>query len=283
MIYPFKKAVKDDINYVRKSVTGSSFSGNTKDIHGYCFGIHGFFDWRNILIAKAILTKCECSEIIEIGANIGTETIGFADLVGKKGKVHAFEPLPQNIEELEQIARNNSQLSLQIYPVAIGASNAIADFLLPPENYSGIGKIIKDKVDESNRVIKVEVHKLDSYLDNFSTVKGIFIDTEGHEPFVLSGAKLTIQKYNPVVVLEVSEPLLKENSKTSMDIFSFFQSAQYKCYNIGRFFLKDINKENISTFHRHTNWICIPKTSIDLLARIKTILYIHIFLPIIKL
>lgn len=283
LIYPFKKAINEDVNYTRLAVTGSIFIGNTKSFHGYCFGIHGFYDWRNILIARAIHINKEYSEIIEIGANIGTETIGFADIVGKNGKVHAFEPLPFALKGLDKVREKNSQLNIQVYPVALGMSDEFADFLIPPENYSGVGRIKNDNINKSEQFIKVQVHKLDKYINSFNSVEAIFIDTEGHEPFVLSGALETIQKFRPVVVLEVSDSLLAEYSKTSMDIFLFFEGIDYDCYNIGRFLITKVKNKSVRKLHRHTNWICLPRHNSSLIYPIKKLLYKHILIPLVKL
>lgn len=173
LIYPFNKALNEDISFTRKAITGSIFKSTTKSFHGYCYGIHGFYDWRNILITKAIIIKKGISEIIEIGANIGTETIGFAHIVGGNGKVYAFEPLPFALNELDKISQNNSQLNIQVFPVALGANNSVADFMLPPENYSGVGRIKNDHIDNSEQFIKVQVHLLDQYIDHFKSVEGI--------------------------------------------------------------------------------------------------------------
>ena len=35
--------------------------------------------------------------ILEVGANVGTETVSYADIVGPDGIVHAFEPVPSNV------------------------------------------------------------------------------------------------------------------------------------------------------------------------------------------
>lgn len=283
LLYPHKRAIKDNFTYSRKSITGSVFSGNTHDFFSYWFGIHGFFDWRNLLIAKIVLSKHKNSDIIEIGANIGTDTIGFADIAGKNGTVHAFEPLIQNIEELEKIKENNKDLNIKYYPVALSNCQTTMDFLVPPEIYTGIGRLITDKNDNLENTIKVGVHRLDEYIAEFNSVSCIFIDVEGHESFVLEGAVQTIEKFNPVIVVEVSAPLLAEQAKSSMDIYSILNNYNYTCYYEGRFFMKKVKEQNIQLLNRHSNWVCIPATSSELIHPIKKILYKHIFLPLNKI
>jgi FkbM family methyltransferase len=281
--YPFSQAIKDKISFTRKSITGSVFSSNTQDLHSYWFGIHGFFDWRNILLAKAAAQFKKKSDIIEIGANIGTETIGFADIVGENANVHAFEPLTSNLQEIEKIKTLNKDLNIKIYPIALSNIQSTVDFIVPPVNYSGIGKIAFNNSDEKSRAIKVDVHLLDEYILKFNNVSGIFIDVEGHEYFVLEGAIQTINKFRPLVVLEVSESLLNENHKSSLDILQFFSTINYTCYYIGRFFIYKITPKKLNQFSRHANWICVPAGSHELISLIKRKLYKHILIPLTKI
>ena len=283
LVYPYKRAKGDDVFYSRRSITGSLFTGSTKEFHSYWFGIHGFFDWRNIVIAKTVHNFNPNSEIIEVGANIGTETIGFADIVGKNGTVHAFEPLPVNQEEILKIKANNLHLNINFYPVGLSDRNATVDFLVPPVNYSGIGRVVDNDSNSEAEIIKINLHKLDDYHSHFKNISAIFIDVEGHELYVLNGAKETIIKHKPIVVLEVSDSLLAENSLSSLDIFDFFKKHNYLCFNIGRFLLKRVTEKNINNFRNHSNWVCLPASVPDLIFHIKKKLYKHIFIPLNKI
>jgi len=72
-IFPLKKARALALEFSKTSITGSKFYGNTADDHSYRFAVHGFFDWRNIIAANRYV-KSNGGDIIEIGANVGTET-----------------------------------------------------------------------------------------------------------------------------------------------------------------------------------------------------------------
>lgn len=54
--------------------------GTTRDFHLHVLAIHGYYDWRVLVIAGAICSQGDT--IVEVGANVGTETLGFADIVG---------------------------------------------------------------------------------------------------------------------------------------------------------------------------------------------------------
>src|SRR5438093_3231254 len=89
-IYPFARAKRDAHPFVTHARTGSLFSSVTNDCHAHHFSMLGYYDWRQWAIATAV---CRAGDVVvEVGANIGTETIGFADIVGPSGRVYAFEP-----------------------------------------------------------------------------------------------------------------------------------------------------------------------------------------------
>ena len=107
-----RTAEKWALPFKRRSFTGSYLSGNTSDFHAFKFLIHGYFDWRNVVLARKI-AKLKPGDIIEVGANIGTETIGFAD-INPSGTVYAFEPLLDNFKSLETIKTENNFSNLNI-------------------------------------------------------------------------------------------------------------------------------------------------------------------------
>lgn len=285
-VFPFKRAIQNPEVFTRPSVTGSVFSGITSDLHCYCFAIHGFFDWRNLVIAKAIseyYSSMPKLDFIEIGANIGTETIGFGDICGERGTVHAFEPLSSNLVELKKNCALNPNLSVIIYPVALGSHEAFQSFILPPANFSGMGKIHDNIKTEEGKSISVPVYPLDKYVHEFSHVKAIFIDVEGYEPAVLAGGTNTIETVRPVIILEVSKTLLAENGYSNESIFSFFNNANYSCYNIGRVFIRKVIHGRLKHIDRHTNWICIPNESLEILDKIRQKVFSYNFKPLTKL
>ena len=82
--------------------------------------------------------------IVEVGANIGTETIGFTDIIGNNHQVYAFEPVPQLFKNLEEIKLKKDNLI--IFPFIIGNKSKLLKFNLSKNmNNSGIGHISYSK------------------------------------------------------------------------------------------------------------------------------------------
>jgi FkbM family methyltransferase len=157
-------------NYrVNNSKTGSLFKGRTSDFHAYPFSIHGYFEWRNIAIAKALCLPGD--EIIEVGANVGTETIGFADAVTRSGKIHAFEPIESNLLALKEIIQLNNFNHVHIYPYAAGEIQEIINFVAPPTEMSGVGHVLGETENPKNDVISVECYPLDMFSSKINRLR----------------------------------------------------------------------------------------------------------------
>lgn len=276
-IFPIKKAQELKLEFSKTSITGSIFKGNTSDDHSYRFSIHGFFDWRNIIIAHSY-TRLHRGDIIEVGANVGTETISYCDLITPKWKVHAFEPLPENLISLNQLALKMKNLI--VYSKAISNKLAKMHFEIPPKHESGIGKIINIDSDEvRDNTFEIETLPLDSYLNSFKEVCLISIDTEGHEPFVLDGSTQIIKKFRPAVIIEVSPRLLKKYANSSPgQIQHFFKKKDYSCYSINRLNLKELNDKNLSS-GKSQNWFCVPKEKQQIVMSIKQSLFLRAIIP----
>ena len=89
--------------------------------------MHGFSDWRNIVVASTLCRQGDV--IVEVGANIGTETISFLDIVGPRGEVLALEPDPNLIERLLRNLSDADTTALKPLNVAAGDTPAPSDVL----------------------------------------------------------------------------------------------------------------------------------------------------------
>src|SRR5690606_17540302 len=182
-------------------------------------------------IARFFTSRHALADIVEVGANVGTETVSYCDLVKGKGFVHAFEPLPSNIDELQ--AKFTEQQQLKLYHNAISDREMTVKFQIPAKESSGTGKIVSGNTPSEHGYLDVSALPLDHFIDALGPVRFISIDTEGHEPFVLHGSVETLKKFRPAVVVEVSPKLLKRYANaTNKDIFDFFEALDYACFAI---------------------------------------------------
>ncbi len=237
----------------RKSFVGGNLKGDTNDFHALRFYIHGFFEWRIIVLAKKII-GLQPGDIIEVGANVGTETVSLAK-INYNNKVHAFEPLDMNFRYLEQIKQINNFKSLQLYKMLVSDIQGKVSFKIPSTANSGSGHIIETSGKDSKIM---DVVTLDEKLKNMTSCSLIIMDVEGFEFNVLRGSVKIITKFKPFLILEVNPGFLKERAKISVQIlYNYLIQRGYYLYYIDKMDLKQIDIKNYEN-SKGKNWICIP-------------------------
>jgi FkbM family methyltransferase len=146
------------------------------------------------------------TDMLDIGANIGTTSLLMSEVITRGNKIHSFEPLFDDILQTN-ITNNKKGSVIQLYRCALGEDNYLVN--RPAINRSienNFGATIiayfhngqRDEHPES--VEKISVKKLDDF--NLSNVGLIKIDVEGYEMNVLKGAVSTLvkNKYPPILI-----------------------------------------------------------------------------------
>jgi FkbM family methyltransferase len=236
--------------FVTTTITGALFSLRSGDILGDQVRQCGYWDWKALAIAKFF---CKSGDtIIEVGANTGTETVGFAQIVGPKGKVIAFEPLPQ----LADAHRHNSRINGFAHVQTIEA--AVTDFdgsvrIQPPASStnSGQGYITSDN-DASG--FTVPAMRIDSMIDKLGPAELILIDVEGHEVSVLRGADEYIRQHRPVLIVEAIASQLKRAGSSLQELSNQLTGAGYTLYSIDRTSVAPLDLGAMGQI----NWLCLP-------------------------
>lgn len=223
-------------------------------------------------IALALVSKGE--SIIEVGANIGTETVYYSDIVGPQGNVYAFEPFPPNFSRLLDLRNLSINNNLTLYDYGLSNKDMKCDFVVPGITTSGIGHI-KQQLESSCETIEIKVTNLDSLLNKIGQAKLIAIDIEGEEINFLEGAKQYLREYKPYLIIEASPKHLKRSGASLKHLYDNLISNGYNIYQINRFGLSDIN--NLFT-NNAKNWFCIINGNEEIINKInQTILYCTIF------
>jgi len=272
-IYPLEQGRRDALRFVRRGQTGSYFTGVTSDFNAHQFAIRGHNEWRNVAIAKALASPGDV--IVEIGANVGTETVGFSDVVGATGRVYAFEPLPDNLEALSRTLPLTENDNVVLLPLAVGASAGTVRFAAPPPTArsQGTGHVLGP--DERERgvvtyherdvdwpMIEVEGVTLDSFADRLGPARIVFIDAEGAEVGILDGAKAYIGNHRPVLVLEACADHLVRQGATVERLHATLVELGYQSFAIRRVGLEPLTAPDAGV--GAGNWLCVPESSAEL-------------------
>jgi FkbM family methyltransferase len=146
---------------------------------------------------------------IDGGANIGYFTLIAAKAVGPSGRVHAFEPQPDNRRRLaEHVAMNGLGDVVTIHPVALSdrpGEVELHTFENPAANHGQSTFFVTPDV--ATRKVTVESVRLDDYLPSVVS-RLIKLDIEGAEPLAISGMTGTLRAHRPDVIVELNATTL---------------------------------------------------------------------------
>jgi FkbM family methyltransferase len=277
-LQPLEKAASDPGEFVVTAQTGSLFSARSDELVGSRFVLHGYFDWRCWAVAIALTRPGDT--IVEIGANIGTETVGFADIVGPPGRVIAFEPFESNLTRLRDAVAIGGHSNVSIRPFAVSDTEGTWEFYPPNRRNSGVGFLALGRAEvasggwwEEAASVTVQCTTLDTLADEIGAASIIYADVEGAEVHVLRGARKYIARHHPALVLEVDSNLMERAGSTYEALCDELQQQDYIAAELSRFGLAFIDLENAAPPRQPEgwarNWICLPEEKRDLVGPIR--------------
>lgn len=170
--------------------------------------------WEDPLCNKLAENYIDGTDFLDIGANIGMNSIRMNQIKKITGTVHLFEPQPDVFLMLKYNTRN---LNRKLYNVALSDKNSYSSFTQKTNNV-GATQIGSD----------LEISIATARLDDFSfpnKISIIKIDVEGHEESMLIGGKETIMKHKPVIIIEMW-PHKKEAANQILNSLGYFQTEQ---------------------------------------------------------
>jgi FkbM family methyltransferase len=152
--------------------------------------------------------------VIDAGANIGYNTVFFAQRVGPQGRVIAVEPAGDNLEVLRRNVTSNALGNVSIAPVAAGRVRETRNFYLRGD-ISAVNSFYQESVyADVTGVVSVPVEPLDDLLTGEADL--VKIDVEGAELDVLAGMTRLLR--SPAIRLVVEwHPLLQEKAGYAPD------------------------------------------------------------------
>ena len=166
------------------------------------------------------------TNVIDIGAFIGTHTMALADISTKgNGKVYSFEPQPWACENIKESIKKNKIKNVKLYNIALSNKVGTIKFCSDNTGGSAICTERSKKLNSWNNVYNVKMKPLDAY--KFKNVSIMKIDVEGHEIAVLEGAIKTIKQNKPKILIEVWN-----RPKRQKEFLDFMKKIHYKVKKI---------------------------------------------------
>jgi FkbM family methyltransferase len=252
-IYPRSAGVRDDYGFEVRTITGSRFGGTTRDYHAFTMSVNGYYNWRVLAVAQAVIQPGEA--VVEIGGNVGTETVGFSGIVGKAGTVHSFEPLPVNYAILQGNVKLHHYPNTRLHQQAVSDECGTISFTVPPDTSRGSGHIVTEGQSGAATLVTVECVTLDSMIGDLQRVGLIHMDAEGSEHRVILGGKALIRRDRPVILLEASPKHLTRTGTSVAALYEELRGLGYEMSLLERWGIEPLEVESLRGM---TNWVCIP-------------------------
>lgn len=149
----------------------------------------GRYEYQEIPRQQALKYCKTFDTAIDVGSHVGLWT---KDLAKRFKKVLCFEPVQEFRDCWD---KNIDATNTVLFPYALGEKNGTISMEMNPENTGNT------HIDPKSTNGEIDMWKLDDILD-ITEISFIKIDVEGYEINVLKGAKETILKYKPVIVIE---------------------------------------------------------------------------------
>ena len=172
---------------------------------------------------RLVSLLCDQSKTsVDVGAAAGIFSV---HMLKASRNVIAFEPRPSQAEELQAMF---ASVGAPARVEAVALSNQVGTskmrMLVKDLGRSTIEaeNPLEDEDGSARAQIKVKVRRLDDYgLDDVGFIK---IDVEGHEVAALQGARATIERNQPILLIEAEE---RHRKNAVADVTAFLQDLGY--------------------------------------------------------
>lgn len=162
--------------------------------------------------------------VLDVGANMGYYTLLMGKLMKNKGKIISFEPTLGGFERLKTNVSLNDFNNIVLE--RIGLANKNGKIKAKIRHSWKMSSLIEPKAET------IYLMRLDDYVkkNKIEKIDFIKIDVDGYEYEVLKGAKEILEKYKPILCLEIGNYENKKGGYKLKDIIDYLESFKYSFY-----------------------------------------------------
>ena len=233
------------------------------DMHRHVSSGPSAYEPDVLSILLCLLGSHERSRFINIGANIGYFPLIVKQLFGDRVDVHAYEPMPELVERLNEAQRRN-KVDFRVSDIALADFEGTAPFHLSAR--SDTSNSLNPNFRPAKEVIEVTVSTLDAEFpaaggtdhrdDRFATEATVLlIDTESTEPAVLRGALGYIGRVRPAIICEVLA------GRTEDDLSAIMHQIDYSAYALTDDGPELRAKVVGDRTYEHRDWVFLPSAA----------------------
>lgn len=167
--------------------------------------------------------------VFDIGTNMGETLLNFARL-NPSGKIYGFEPVPFLFENAKKNIDLNVFRNIYLNNLAISDQKGSLFFELPQNRNFGSINMSFESTPGSREVKAITIDEFIE-LNQIDQVDFIKVDVEGFEYKVLRGAVKSIQKFKPLLFIELIDEYLKRNGNSASQLVQFVSNLGYNVFD----------------------------------------------------
>lgn len=204
---------------------------------------------KELLLLKRVVHPGDVC--LDIGAAGGAHLLVMARRVGPTGQVHGFEPRPNSLRALRAVVKLSGMADrIVLHQVALSdqhGSEALRVPVVPTRaHFRGTTRDTKDAAAFSalpHKTVEVPTRTLDGVVDRcgLTHVDVIKCDVEGAELLVLAGARRTLERFRPLVVLEADDLHQARYDATAADVLDAVKARGYRVFRYRREGLDEVD------------------------------------------
>ena len=170
---------------------------------------------------------------LDIGANIGLQSIRMSKCVGDSGFVYAFEPLNYLQTKFKRNISLNNCANITLMPIALSDREEKLNLKIHENEWNqGTFSLAHTGQGNSHQEVSVKTGDQLSEIQNLSRIDLIKIDVEGFEYHVLKGLSATIHKHQPRIIFEYDENYWTRTGQSIVDCYNFLKALNYNLYQV---------------------------------------------------
>ncbi len=167
--------------------------------------------------------------VYDVGAHLGFFALGLARLVGRAGRVVAFDPLPENIRVLRANLALNPNLTSNVQGVQAAVANVSGQLRLYGGSDPSRARLAPPPASSEDGQ-EVASLTLDEFVFHLGepAPQLVKLDVEGAEGMVLQGARRVLREIKPGWILEV------HGAEAAQAVWEELRHADYKLLSLNR-------------------------------------------------
>ncbi|HRK61218.1 MAG TPA: FkbM family methyltransferase [Candidatus Omnitrophota bacterium] len=194
-----------------------------------CVYTQGFYEPNQFFAMRQILKNA--GTVVDIGAHIGLYTLFASKCIGPAGHIYSFEPSPRERARLEKHTHLNHLSNITVYPLALSDCRAQTEMKVAEYPHSGhntLGTFAYETTRENSRPL-IETQTLDEWAESnrIKAIDLIKIDAEGSEEKILHGARQTLLKTRPILMIEITSLSLNHQNSSVESIWKLITHLGY--------------------------------------------------------